>query len=242
MEGFRTDQATWEKSPGQIVTEADLAVDRLLRERLLGAYPEDGWLSEETTDSPDRLTRSRVWIVDPIDGTRAYAKGRAEFTVSAALCLDGAPALGMVYNPATEELFEAVRGGGAWQGERRLAPSRQSEVTDARLVVSSGEATRTAWQRYFAEAERIAVGSLAYKLALVAAGRFDGYISLRNSFEWDIAAGWLILHEAGARLTDAHGAAMLFNAAEPTYRGVAAANPALHGALIARLRAALAEA
>src|ERR671921_752148 len=113
MTYFRTAHDRWEKAPGQVVTEADLAVDRLLKERLLGARPDHGWLSEETEDDRLRLQRAQAWVVDPIDGTRSFADGVPEFTISVALVEDGAAVIGIVLNPATDELFLAARGQGA---------------------------------------------------------------------------------------------------------------------------------
>ena len=110
---FRTDVESWDKSPDNPVSEADLAVDKLLRDKLMTARPGYGWLSEETADTPDRRTKSHVWIVDPIDGTRAFLRGTPQFAVSAALVVDEHPVSGAVFNPAQGEMFEAKKGGGA---------------------------------------------------------------------------------------------------------------------------------
>jgi myo-inositol-1(or 4)-monophosphatase len=235
LEHFRAPPHHWYKGPGQVLTETDLAVDRLLRGLLLNERPGYGWLSEETPDDGSRLERSRVWVVDPIDGTRAFADRVPEFSISAALLVDGTPMLGVVLNPATGERYQATRGEGARLGDRALRVSAQAEVAGARLLSSRTEMKRRRWPEVIPGAAFRTIGSLAYKLALVAAGRFDGLVSLRNSWDWDVAAAHLLLEEAGGRLTRADGSALLYNQAEPRHRGLVAAPALLHGELVERL-------
>ena len=228
--------AHWFKAPGQIVTAADLEIDRLLYESLIGEFPDDAWLSEERADDRARLHRARVWMVDPIDGTRAFANGLPEFAISIALLRDGAPALGVVLNPATGESFEAERGSGAWCGGARLHVSTHDALQGARLLSSRTEMRRRSWPVLMPEATFTDLSSLAYKLALVAAGRFDGLISLRASHDWDLAAALLLITEAGGRLTEPDGAALVLNRPEPQHPGLAAAGAdGLHRALLERL-------
>jgi myo-inositol-1(or 4)-monophosphatase len=235
---FRNPGEHWYKGPGQVVTEADLQVDALLRERLLGAPPDAGWLSEESRDDGSRFAAQRVWIVDPIDGTRAFADGIPEFTISIALVDQGVPVLGVVLNPATGERFEAGRGAGATLNGRSLRVSGRTALAGARLLSSRGEIGKRRWRELIPEAEVRTMGSLAYKLALIATGRFDGLLSLRRTHDWDIAAALLILEEAGAVLSDAAGRPLRLNRDPPRHDGlVAASSPALHGLLLARLRA-----
>ena len=240
LEHFVARRGHWYKGPGQVLTEADLEVDRLLHRHLIGARPDDAFLSEERADDLARLSRARVWVVDPIDGTRAFADGLPEFCISVALVTGDEPLLGAVLNPATGERFEAWRGGGAWlNGEQIRASSRRS-LAGARLLSARTEMRKRHWLDLLPEAEFTTISSLAYKLALVAAGRFDGLLSLRASHDWDLAAAWLLLSEAGARLTDAAGAALAFNAPEPRHAGLVAAGTAvLHATLMARLQDAL---
>lgn len=233
---FRRPHGRWEKGPGQVVTEADLAVDQRLKETLGRIDPEAGWLSEETVDDQSRLRQPRVWVVDPIDGTRAFAEGRAEFTICVALLEAGRPVLGLVLNPATGELFEAARGEGASAGGRPLRASTPATLADAAVAVSLSESRRRDFAALLPEARIVGIGSLAYKLVLVAAGRFDAFLSLRRAHDWDIAAAQLILEEAGAMLTDATGGAIAYDHPEPWRRGLIAASPALHAALLAAVR------
>jgi myo-inositol-1(or 4)-monophosphatase len=237
LEHFRARGRHWYKGQGQVVTEADLAVDRLLHRHLIGARPDDGWLSEESADDCSRFSRARVWVVDPVDGTRAFADGVPEFSISVALVVHGEPMLGSVLNPATGECFEAWRGGAARLNGQQLQASGHRTLAGARLLSARTEMRKRNWHELLPEAELTTVGSLAYKLALVAAGRFDGLVSLRGSHDWDLAAAWLLIDEAGARLTDADGAPLVFNQPVPRHPGlIAAGTDALHRALLSRLR------
>jgi myo-inositol-1(or 4)-monophosphatase len=228
--------AHWFKGPGQVVTAADLEVDRLLCDTLTRAFPEDGWLSEERADDRARLQRRRVWMVDPIDGTRAFADGLPEFAISVALLRAGAPVLGVVFNPATGESFEAERGCGTWCGGARLRVSAHETLQGARLLSSRTEMRRPNWPALMPEATFTDLSSLAYKLALVAAGRFDGLISRRTCHDWDLAAPQLLIAEAGGWLTRADGGALVLNQPDPRHFGLAAAGSAgLHRALVERL-------
>jgi myo-inositol-1(or 4)-monophosphatase len=237
LEHFRAPSGHWYKAPGQVITQADLAVDALLYGILIGARPEDGWLSEERADDGSRQRRRRVWMVDPIDGTRAFAEGEPEFAVSVALVVEGSPVLGAVLNPATGEHFEAERDGGARLGGVRLRISERRELNGAKLLSSRTEMHKRNWPRLIPESEFTPMSSLAYKLALVAAGRFDGLVSLRASHDWDLAAAVLLIGEAGGRISGADGAPLLFNQPAPRHTGLAAAGTtALHRALVTRLR------
>jgi myo-inositol-1(or 4)-monophosphatase len=237
LEHFRAGPEHWYKGPGQVVTHADLAIDGLLHDILIGARPEDGWLSEERADDGSRQRRRRVWMVDPIDGTRAFADGEPEFAISIALVVEGEPVLGAVLNPATEEHFEAHRDGGARLNGARLRISDRRELAGARLLSSRTEMKRRDWPKLIPEGQFTTMGSLAYKLALVAAGRFDGLVSLRASHDWDLAAAILLIGEAGGRISEANGAPLVLNKPATRHDGLAAAGTtALHRALVTRLR------
>jgi myo-inositol-1(or 4)-monophosphatase len=227
------------KSPNQPLTDADLAADALLHERLLEGRPGYGWLSEETADSPDRLTRDRVWIVDPIDGTRSFIARRPEYSISVGLAEHGVPRVGVVHNPATREVFWAVRGGGAFAaGEDEVAAGgralRARPVPGAELVASRSD-LRAAWLQEVGRGWTLRpLGSTAYKLALVAAGRAAGYITRGARSEWDLCAGALLIEEAGGRITDATGQGLVFNRRTTDVHGVIAAAPELHAQLLER--------
>lgn len=235
MSYFGRDFDIWEKSPGHPVCDADLAVNDLLERALRVPRPAHGWLSEESDDDPSRLDAERVWIIDPIDGTRAFLAGRPEFTVCAALAVAGAPAAAAVFNPATGELFDALAGGGARLNGRRIRASGARTLAGARLLVGSTEMHRAGWPAELAEANVTAISSMAYKLALVAAGRFDAAVTLWPKSEWDVVAGDLLVREAGGRLTDAAGRGLEYNLARPRFGSVVAAASRLHPCLIERL-------
>jgi myo-inositol-1(or 4)-monophosphatase len=233
---FAGDRDHWHKGPGQVLTETDLAVDRLLKDRLLGARPEYGWLSEESPDDGSRFRTTRAWVVDPIDGTRAFAEGTPEFTISVGLIEGATPVLGIIVNPVTGEWFGAEDRGDAWTEAGPCRVSGQDRLEGARLLSSRGEIRQRGWRDLLPEAEVRTMGSLAYKLALIAAGRFDGLVSLRRTHDWDLAAALLVLERAGGVITDAAGSPLRLNRDPPRHDGlIAAAGPALHEALRQRL-------
>jgi len=232
MRHFRQPHESWEKGPGQLVTEADLEVDRFLKQALCQPEDDAAWLSEEAEDDPARLTSRRVWIVDPIDGTRSFADGVAEFAVCVALLDAGELELGFVYNPATEEMFEAARGRGAMRNGAPIRASGVARLDEAHIVAGRFESRRREFKALIPTAALSYLGSLAYKLALVAAGRYDGYLSWRRTNDWDIAAAALLLAESGAVITDGGGGAIRLNRPEPTHSGILAATAALHPRLL----------
>ncbi len=233
---YRKNAKSWHKGPGQIVTEADIEVDRCLHDLLTTARPADAWLSEESEDNGSRHRCPRVWMVDPIDGTRSFAEGLPEFTISVALVEAGQPVLASIFNPVTEEHFRAVAGQGARLNDVPMKPSDHKELANATLLASASEMRKRNWHRYMPEAGFKTIGSLAYKLALVAAGRYDGLISLRSSHDWDLAAADLILREVGATLTDAVGRPLALNGETLKHQGlVAAGGQSLYNILVRRL-------
>jgi myo-inositol-1(or 4)-monophosphatase len=237
---YRGSYRKWDKGKGQPVTECDLAVDELLSRRLRAARPKYGWLSEETEDDPQRLEASFVWVVDPIDGTVAFVKGRPHFTICAAIVADGRPIVGTVYNPVTGECFSAISGRGATLNGKRLHASTRTELEGCRMLgpqttfdrPSASIAPSTPWPRMHVETRN----SVAYRLALVACGAFDAAVALSPKHDWDLAAADLIVQEAGGRATTHGGDLFRYNAATPLQPSVVAAGPALHVQLIARLR------
>ncbi len=254
MESFGTDPEVRHKGPDQPVTDADLAADAVLKERLLGARPDDGWISEESADRPDRLERRRVWIVDPIDGTRSFIGGYREFAVSVALAVGGEAVVGVIYNPARDHMVWATAGGGARAVEgwtAALAGGGSSAMAaaigqGAPLDVASGRrgtllASRS--ERRDGELEPFEgtwtireVGSTAWKLAGTAMGR-GAYISRGPKSEWDVAAGVLIVAEAGGVATDLAGRTIPFNRPEPYVHGIVAGWADEHARLLERARA-----
>ena len=225
---FQREHEVREKGRNNPVTSADLAADAYLRETIARAYPDDGWLSEETADSPDRLARKRVWVVDPMDGTKEFVQGLPEFAVSVALVEEEKPKLAVVYNPARDDLFAAEAGHGAFRQNSRIQISERAVLQQLRILGSRSEATKKLLDPLREWGNVELVGSIAYKLALVAAQDGDITVSFRPKNEWDICAGTLLVSEAGGIVTDLRGNALRFNQPKTLVAGVIAANPALH--------------
>ncbi|MBS7695798.1 MULTISPECIES: 3'(2'),5'-bisphosphate nucleotidase CysQ [unclassified Chelatococcus] len=235
-EGLATTARTWAKMGGSPVTEADIAVDRLLRQRLSDALPEAGWLSEETTDDPIRLNQRIMWVVDPIDGTRAFAAGDPRWAVAIALMVDTRPIAGIVHAPALRSSYEAIRGHGALHNGRPLHARSQPLGEGLRIAGPKPELERVA--RHVAGAlPQPKIPSLALRLAFVADGRLDVGVASSNAHDWDIAASDIVLSEAGAILTEADGRHPVYNKPRPTHGILVAATPQLHRQALAAFTA-----
>jgi myo-inositol-1(or 4)-monophosphatase len=213
------------------VTRADREADALLREALPRILPA-AWLSEETADDPARLRAERVWVVDPLDGTREFVEGVPHYAVAVGLVERGEPILAVVHNPSTGATFSALRGGGAF---RDGVPVRVAE--GRRLGASRSEIRRGEFGPFAADWEVLPLGSIEYKLALVASGEIAGTVSRGPKHEWDVCAGALLVLEAGGRVTDCYDAPLRFNNPFPKSKGVLAGAPDA----FARLRSLLAE-
>lgn len=220
---------SWEKEPGSPVCAADIEVDAFLKRELGMLLPSAGWLSEETADHPERLKRGLCWLVDPIDGTRDFLRGRPGWAVSVALVSEGRPLIGMLCAPARGEQWSAVAGQGAQRNGERLQASRRQEFPGAR-VPADGLSRE--------DHDLVTVdkpNSIALRVAMVAADEADLVATVRWGFEWDIAAATLIAREAGAAATDAFGKALAYNKRDPRAFGLLVSAPAIHGAAVERL-------
>lgn len=214
------------------VTAADHAVNDLLEDRLRSARPDYGWLSEESPDSDARLSAQRVFVIDPIDGTRSFIEGSKAWSHSMAIVENGTPVAAVVYLPMMDRMYSASLGDGARLNGHLIAVSETEQATGANVLATKPSLEPRFWTRSAPAINRHYRPSLAYRLSLVAEGRYDAMFTFRRSWEWDIAAGALIMSEAGARVTDRRGAALRFNNAIPQSDGVLGANPALHAALL----------
>ena len=230
---FRAENRVWDKGSDDPVSEADLAVDTYLRETLTTARPDYGWLSEETEDDADRLRRSRAFIVDPIDGTRAFISGEKTWAHSIAIVDGGAPVAAAVYLPALGKMYTAGAGDGAALNGTKITGA---ELPDRPRLLASRPALQTRhWPRGLPEIDRHFRPSLAYRMSLVAEGRFDAMLTLRDSWEWDLAAGALIAAEAGLNVSDRAGDPLRFNTQGRMTPGVIVAQSPLHEDLLYRL-------
>lgn len=211
------------KANNDIVTKADLLVNEILHTQLLKAFPDHGWLSEESVQDPKRLSFERLFIVDPIDGTREFATGIPEYAISVAVVENGIPIAAAVYNPVTKELFHAIKDEGAWLNQQKIhCSSTRPSSPRLSLLASRSEYKRGEWTQFEAQHEVKQVGSIAYKLALIAAGKADATFSLGPKSEWDIAAGVLLVKEAGGIAVDKLGKDFQFNQSNILVNGIVA--------------------
>jgi len=233
--GFaRSGAKKWTKGDTSIVTEADVFIDGFLREKLEALDPSIGWLSEETADTPERLDRDRVWIVDPIDGTRAFVEGVPVWVISIALVENGRPVLGVIFNPTKNEMFEAVVGAGAFLNGNPITTSPRtllagSEIVGPRAMMEDldGIGAQIARAPY--------VYALAYRMVGVAANRVDAAVASTRAKDWDIAAADLILSEAGGMLLDIDGEPPRYNLPSPVHKALIGAAEPLNSAIRAAL-------
>lgn len=218
------------KPGGSPVTDADLAVDAYLIKQLRQARPDYGWLSEETADNSDRLSARRLLVVDPIDGTTAFMKHRPWFSVALAVVEHGRPVVGVVHAPALDETYEAVAGAGARLNGQPIQPSGARSLRGCAMLGDPAAFSGAAWPPMRVERRN----SIAYRMALVAAGAFDAAYGATPKWDWDVAAGAAIALEAGACVTDHLGRAYRFNQADPRQPGLLCAAPGVHAQLVGR--------
>ena len=220
---------SWDKLPDNPVSVADLEVDKFLKFELGALLPSAGWLSEETVDAPERLDADLIWLVDPIDGTRDFIRGRPGWSISVALVSNGRPLLGILDAPARGEFWSAEAGRGAWRNGLPLSASSRTELSGARVPAHALPKT---------DADLTLVeqpNSIALRIAMVAANEADLVATLRWGYEWDVGAATLIAREAGAAVSDAFGQALGFNKLDPRAFGVLVCSPAIHAAAVERL-------
>ena len=225
----------WSKAGGSPVTSADLAVDKLLNDRLLGARPDYGWLSEETADDPERLAKSRLFVVDPIDGTVAFMKNKPWWTVALAVVENGVPVAAVVHAPTLNETYEASLGGGARLNGAPIQASDTDSLDDLAMLADAQLFEQGIWKDNPWPVMRVdRRNSIAYRMAAVASGAFDAALALSPKWDWDVVAGSLLVQEAGGRTTDHLGRDYLFNQPTPRQASLVCAAPAVHPLILAR--------
>lgn len=239
---FHGSAERWDKPGGQgPVTEADLAVDRMLRNELTGARLDYGWLSEETEDDPRRLEAEQVFIIDPIDGTRSFIEGSTTWAHSLAIARNGIVETAVVYLPERGKLYAATRGQGATLNNAPLSVSTTSTLENATVLAAKPNFAPDLWRdKDVPPVKRSFRSSLAYRLSVVGEGRFDAMMTLRPTWEWDVAAGSLIVEEAGGIVSDQVNGPARFNNPHPQLRGMVAGTPPVQDALVTRLAEPLA--
>ncbi|WP_293905265.1 3'(2'),5'-bisphosphate nucleotidase CysQ [Phenylobacterium sp.] len=218
------------------VTNADLAADKLLTARLRAARPDYGWLSEETADDSRRMEHRRIFVVDPIDGTRAFLKGRPWWSVSIAVVEDGLTVAGVVFAPEVDEIYAATAGQGATRNNRPIQPSGATDLDDCRMAGDPMVFAHWSWPTPWPETMRVEQrNSTAYRMCLVAAGEFDAAVAPVRKSDWDVAAGDLIAREAGCFVGDHNGCAFRYNRRRPSQASLICATPALAPLILARV-------
>jgi myo-inositol-1(or 4)-monophosphatase len=218
------------------VTNADLAADRLLTERLRAARPDYGWLSEETVDDPDRLTRQRLFVVDPIDGTRAFLNDKPWWAVSIAVVQGHRPSAGVVFAPQLNETYAATAGGGATLNGRPIQASATSAIEGSGMVADPRLFSHRSWPRPWPSMRIAQRNSTAYRICLVASGAFDAAVTLMTKHDWDLAAADLIAGEAGCVVGDHTGAPFSYNGENPVQKDLVCAAPGLAPLILERVR------
>lgn len=232
---WREDPQVWDKGGDDPVSEADFAVDTHLKRSLLAARPDYGWVSEETEDDPARFATTRAFVIDPIDGTRAFVAGEKTWAHSLAIVENGKPIVACVYLPVRDKLYLATMGGGATLNDAPINAAVNQFDDETTLLTPKVTLKPDFWKAAPPTFDRHFRPSIAYRLALVAEGRFDGMLTLRPSWEWDIAAGALLVTEARGQATDRRGKTLTFNTPSRQSAGVVAAGNGVHAALIDQL-------
>ncbi len=217
------------------VTEADRAADELLKRELL-ALESCGWLSEETADNEERLNLERLWVVDPLDGTKEFVKGIPEYTVAIALVESGVPILGLVHNPVTDETYWAERGMGAFKNDESQGDQPIRVVEGVGLMASRSEVKRGEFEPFDDRWDVQIVGSIEYKLALIGAGKGAVTFSRGPKHEWDVCAGAVIVEEAGGKVSDVFGDPLKFNQPFPKTKGILAGAPEAYDRALKEIR------
>ena len=212
MQYYCDDYEIKEKGYHNPVTTADKEADSYLKSTLMSARPQYGWLSEETVDSKNRLNKEKVWIVDPLDGTKEFIEGVPQFVVSIALVEKGIPIIGVLHNPVTKETFHAAKGEGAYLNQGQYRCSIKDSTRDMVILNSRSETRRGLWEPYKKHFKELRpIGSVAYKMGLTATGKADIFVTLRPKNEWDVCAGTCLINEAGGKVIDLNGKELTFN-------------------------------
>lgn len=232
----RQDYKTWMKRGVEPVTEIDLQIDKSLKERLGGARPGYGWLSEETADDKERLFKEKIWIVDPIDGTRGFIRGQNDFSITGALVENGYPVIGIIFAPARKEFFSALKGKGATLNDSPISVTKTTVIEGMRVQGDRDYLKSKKWMKAWPNMVISKHQSFALRIASVAVGKYDAAISARYKSEWDVVAGDLILSEAGGLCIDGEGNRFAYNQDITRLQQIIATTPAIKDEILAQLK------
>ena len=222
----------WDKSHNHPVTEADISVNEYLQKTLIPARPDYGWLSEETRDDASRLGKRRSFVIDPIDGTRAFIAGKPHFTICLAVIEEGKSVCGVIYNPITSEHYSAARNHGAYLNDKTIKPSMCNSIENCAIIGYPQKFKRQNWPKM-----RVSIrNSMAYRIAMVASGQRDATVAFTPKSDWDLAAADIIAKQAGAKITDLNGKEFNFAKQSVRENGVICASPPLHNLLLQEIQ------
>lgn len=226
----------WYKSKSQPVTDADIKINNYLKDFFQKLTPNFGWLSEESIDDASRLEKKNFWCLDPIDGTRSFIARKPEYTISLALVEKSQPVFGVIYNPRTEEMFSAEKTKGAYCNEKKLKVNNKENLANCNLAISQSEYKKINKYFPYKKSQIITMGSIAYKVALVAKGNIDMALSLTKKSDWDLAAASLILEEAGGIISQKNGDRINYNTKDLSVSSVIASNKIIHKDLVHQIK------
>ena len=236
LEWFKKDPEYWEKDDGSLISKADIEINNLLNELLKKQNPNFGWLSEENEDDRSRLEKEITFVVDPLDGTKAFLEGKKEFSISVALVKDGKPISGIVYSPSTEEMFEAEKEKGSWKNKKRIRISNFKTLAGCKILAFKPMFSHPSWDEKWPEMEVDNKNSIAYRMALVASGQFDAMMALNSKNDWDIAAGDLLITESGGFVTLHNKNQLHYNELSTKKPSIIGSNKTIHKEIIGRVK------
>ena len=236
LKWFKKDPEQWKKDDGSLVSKADIEINDLLNKLLKNKNPEYGWLSEENEDDKSRLNKKITYIVDPLDGTKAFLEGKKEFSISVAMVKEGIPISGIVYSPSTNEMFEAEKNKGSWKNKKRIRISKYNKLEKCKMIAFKPMFSHPAWKEPWPEMYIKNKNSIAYRMALVASGKYDAMMALNSKNDWDLAAGDLLISESGGIVTLHTQKRIIYNQINTIKPSVIGANELIHKKITKRVK------
>ena len=236
LKWFKKDPEQWKKEDGSLVSKADIEINDLLNKLLKNKNPEFGWLSEENEDDKSRLNKKITFVVDPLDGTKAFLEGKKEFSISVAIVKNGLPISGIVFSPSTGEMFEAEKNKGSWKNNKKVIISNYNRLEKCKMIAFKPMFSHPAWKEPWPKMDVENRNSIAYRMALVASGQYDAMMALNSKNDWDIAAGDLLISEAGGIVTLHTNKKIIYNIENTKKPSVIGTNKAIHEKIIKRVK------
>jgi len=236
LKWFKKDPEQWQKDDGSLVSKADIEINDLLNKLLKNKNPEFGWLSEENEDDRSRLNKKITFVVDPLDGTKAFLEGKKEFSISVAIVKNGLPISGIVFSPSTGEMFEAEKNKGSWKNNKKVIISNYNRLEKCKMIAFKPMFSHPAWKEPWPKMDVENRNSIAYRMALVASGQYDAMMALNSKNDWDIAAGDLLISESGGIVTLHTNKKIIYNTENTKKPSVIGTNKAIHEKIIKRVK------